>query len=265
MAEVIAGARVYIPAPPVTPLGGGVLSVARVVESQGDHALMGAQFLSDACADLSEWTEWCTNDPVAAKLFDDEPDLVIGDPFVVYAGLSCDLQNANEARTRVRTRFDLAEGRGVDRNVVAMMEDQAVDLGGPFPVNQAMGVAEGYTAAVYGGVPTLLVPRQFIPCACGNGALKNNLDGSLQTCQGSKVANVTTAMAATPPAPGPVPDTSTIYVTGQITLLRSDVNVFSVPQQLLADGAFAPARALAERVYVPLFECLVAKVEASCS
>jgi hypothetical protein len=48
-------------------------------------------------------------------------------------------------------------------------------------------------------------------------------------------------------------------------MLRSPVNTFSVPQQPRDDGTYAPARALAERIYVPLFECLVAKVEASCS
>jgi hypothetical protein len=90
--------------------------------------------------------------------------------------------------------------------------------------------------------------------------LRANLDGSLTTCQGSLVANVTI------PLDDPVVTaTETIYVTGQITLLRSPVNTISVPQQPRDDGTYAPARALAERIYVPLFECLVAKVEASCS
>ena len=43
------------------------------------------------------------------------------------------------------------------------------------------------------------------------------------------------------------------------------MNTISVPQQVFANGTFAPARALAERIYVPLFDCLVAKVEVTCS
>jgi hypothetical protein len=38
-----------------------------------------------------------------------------------------------------------------------------------------------------------------------------------------------------------------------------------VPQQVAPNGTFAPMRALAERVVVPVFDCLVAKVEVTCS
>ena len=259
MAEMITGARSYIDAPPVTPLGGGLLAAARVIDTTG-HELMGAHYVSDACADVEEWEEWCANAPVGRKLFDEASEVVEGDPFAVYAGVACHLQSMSEASEAATRRLALAEGRRVDLKVRAALEAAAVDLGGPFPVNEAIGVAEAYMATVYGGVPTLLVPRLFVPCACGCGALKNNLDGTLTTCQGSLVANVTTPITAPVVAPS-----ETIYVTGQVTLLRSPVNAISVPQQVADDGTYEPARALAERVYVPLFECVVAKVEASCS
>lgn len=258
MPEMIAGAREFIAAPPVTPLGGGVLSVSRVIDTDG-HELMGAMFQSDACATVEEWTEWCENSPVAAKLFEDASSIVDGDPFAVYAGVECDFQRVDEAATRARNRLTYGEGRAVDRAVVARLEDAAVDLGGPFPITQAIGMAEAYMATVYGGVPTLLIPRLFLPCACGSGTLRRNPDDSVSTCSGTTVAAVTTEIA------DPMDDNATVYVTGQITLLRGSVNAISVPPQTHADGTYDPARALAERVYVPLFECVVAKVEASCS
>jgi len=258
MPEMIAGARAYIESPPVTPLGGGVLAAARVIPTSG-HELMGAQFLSDACAELSEWTEWCDVTPTGTKLFDGSYGLVEGDPFVVYAGTDCVSETVAEARTRAVNRLDLLEGRSVDAAVQALAETTAIDLGGPFPVSQAIGVAEAFMATVYGGVPTLLIPRRLVACACGY-SLRVNLDGTLTTCQGSHVANVTTPI--TTPVTG---DAETIYITGQITLLQGPVTAISVPTQTLTAGAFAPARALAERVYVPLLDCVVAKVEASCS
>lgn len=258
MPAMITGARAFIDAPPVTPLGGGVMSVANVVNTDG-HELMGAQFESNACADVEEWEEWCTVAPTGRKLFDDARAYVEGDPFALYAGVACDLQQVDDAMQRAVDRLDLAESRGVDRKVRELLEVEAVDLGGPFPVNQAIGVAEAYAATVYGGVPMLLIPRLFVPCTCGNGAVRVD-NGRLMSCQGSQVANVTTPITEPVTA-----ETETIYVTGQITLLRSSATSISVPQQTRLDGTFAPARALAERIYVPLFECLVAKVEASCS
>ena len=60
-------------------------------------------------------------------------------------------------------------------------------------------------------------------------------------------------------------DTATMYVTGSVVVFRGPVKTISVPQQVFDNGTFAPMRALAERVYVPVFDCLVAKVEVTCS
>lgn len=263
MPEMIAGARWFldVPAPPV--MTGGVLSVARVIDNPPVHALMGSEYTTDACATAQEWTEdWCTMTPANPKVFDTGWDLVQGDPFVAYTGLECMLTTLNEAKGRAIKRFDYAESRSVDKGVAAWLDaNAAVDLGGPFPVNQAIGIAEAYAATVYGGVPTLLIPRQFVCCStCG--CIERGLDGSLSTLLGSQVAAITTPMTL-PVAPDAA---GTMYVTGQITLLRGEVSSYSTPQQVLDDsGNFAPPRALAERIYVPLVECLTAKVQVTCS
>jgi len=263
MAEMITGARWFLDVPAPSVLGGGVLAVARVIDNPPTHALMGSEYTTDACATAQEWLEdWCTMTPANSKVFDTGWELVKGDPFVAYTGLECMLTTLNEAKNRAITRFDYAEGRSVDKNVAAWLSANAeVDLGGPFPVNEAIGVAEAYAATVYGGTPTLLIPRQFVPCACGYG-IRGNLDGSLTTCQGSQVANITAPITL----PVTAGATGTMFVTGQITLLRGAVSSYSTPQQVLDDtGRFAPPRALAERIYVPLIECLTAKVQVTCS
>lgn len=258
--SMITGARSFIELPNPAPLGGGVVSVARVIDTSG-HELMGVEGESDACATAEEWAEWCTMTPTGRKLFEGGPPIVFGDPFAVYTGVSCDLQRLNEAEQRARARLTLAESRAVDQHIDALLAADAdvVDLGGPFPIEQAIGVAEAFAATVYGGAPTLLIPRLVIPCG-GFVQFESSPGGTLTTVTGSLVAPLTTAVTV-PYVAGPV----TLYVTGQVTLLRGPVNSFSVPQQVADDGSFAPMRALAERVYVPVFDCLVAKVEVTCS
>lgn len=259
MAEMIAGARSRIELPPPTPLSGGVLSVAHLVDSNG-HDLLGVEAESDACATAEEWAEWCTMTPTGTKVFDSDPDIIVGDPFAVYAGVNC-LRPTAENQARALRRFNYAEGRAVDLHIAELLDADALDLGGPYTIAEGIGVAEAFAATVYGGQPTILIPRQFVPCACGcGGSLRNNLDGSLATCSGSPVGAITTPITV----PG-ISGTGTLYVTGQITLLRGSVMAFSVPQQPFGDGTYAPARALAERIYVPVFDCLSAKVEVSCS
>lgn len=258
--SMITGARSWIDLPTPEPLGGGVVSVARVIDTSG-HELMGVESQTDACASAEEWAEWCTTSPTGRKLFEDALTYVSGDPFAVYTGVACDLQKLDEAEARARRRLDLAESRAVDLHIDAQLaaDSTVVDLGGPFPLNQAIGVAEAFAATVYGGKPTLLVPRVVIPCT-GFTNFESSPGGNLTTVAGSKVGPITTAIAVPY-----IETTATMYVTGSVTLLRGPVSAISVPQQILDGGNYEPSRALAERIYVPIFDCLVAKVEVTCS
>jgi hypothetical protein len=262
MAEMIAGARQWIDLPDPEPLRGGVLSVARVIDAPDPHALMGVQAQTDACAEIEMWTQWCDMTPATEKTFEGAKEVVVGDPFALYVGVACDLQRIDEAQERARRRFGFAESRSLDAALYPTLETLADDLAtATLGVAQGIGAAEAYAATFYGGAPTLLIPRQFAGCACQSGALKTNLDGTLTTCAGSKVGLITA------PVTLPFTDASSaeIYVTGQIVLLRGEMIAKSVPQQVFDDGTFAPARALAERLYVPVFDCLVAKVAVACS
>lgn len=250
MAEVIAGARTYVDVPAPEVARGGVMSVASVVDDPDVHALMGALYLTDACATAEEWDEWCTMTPSSPKVFDTGPDVVEGDPFVVYAGVSCDFQKMDEAKARARKRFEYAERRMVDRAVAAWLAANADTIPGTgASITEAVGAAEQYAAEAYGGVPNVLMSIAMTACACHAHVVYPALNGALSTCQGSRVANLAV-------------DTDTVYVTGQITLLRGPVEVIAVPS--LGGTNAAPPRALAERIYVPLMECVAGKIDATC-
>ena len=62
--------------------------------------------------------------------------VVVGDPFAVYAGVSCDLQRVDDGKARAERRLTLTESRAVDLHIAELLDDDAVDLGGPFPVTR---------------------------------------------------------------------------------------------------------------------------------
>lgn len=253
---------VDIPPPPIAT--GGVLDVARVIDSTDPHDLLGAEYLSDACADGHVWEEFCTMNPAAAKVFDEGPDVVIGEPFAVYAGVECTLQRLDEAAERAKRRLAFTERHQVDLRVRDVLDAEAITLGtGALPVAQGIGILESYGATMYGGLPVITMSRAAVACMCSTVSVTRDLSGRLTTCQGTPVANISMALYSDPDS-NTDPNTWA-YVSGQITLLRGPVEVISVPQQPLGDGTYEPPRALAERIYVPLIECLVAKVEVTCS
>lgn len=259
---MITGARQYIniPAPPVAP--GGIMRTARVIPTDG-HALLGAEYETDACAEARLWDEFCTLPGVdcgasstGSKTFDGAPELVVGDPFAVYAGVECELTRLEEAQRRAERRLAYAEGAQIDARVVEILDGLATDASAAVPAQPGHVVSflEAFAARLYGGPLTVVISRSLIGCLCD--CLHIELDGSLTTKLGSRVAPVIPEDPATDP--------SMIYVTGQITLLQGPLKSYVAPPMQCADGTWIPTRALAERIYVPLIECVVAKADATC-
>jgi|SRR5262245_474442 len=243
---------VEVPAPAVAV--GGVLAAARVVPAASTHDLGGAQYLTDACAEGNVWLEFCFDAASnATKEFADAPEVVEGAPFAVYAGVGCDLARPQDSATRARNRLDYTERHQIDLHVVDWLGTNSADLGGPLPIARAIGILENYIAAAYGGVPVLYIPRVLIPEAAQQGLVTPSLNGGLVTAQGSVVANVDV---------DPTTTTFSIFASGQITLIRGPlIEALAPAGGIQADGTAAnPSRALAERIYVPLIECVAARL-----
>lgn len=278
MTAMMGYARSTVAVPPPLLRMGGVLSVANLIEvDDGDHALLGAEYLSDACAEGHVWDDFCstaavaaqcavpTTDPALLKTFEEGPDQVVGDPFAVYAGVACGLQTIEAAGARAKARLEYAAPAQIDAGVwLWMVANAPVTPIGPAPVAEALGWLEELHAAMYGGPTTFLVPRRFIGCLANAGVVQANLDGSLMTISGSRVAAVTRPLVANAGDPEVIDDM--VIATGQITILRGPVKTDSVGPMFRKDGSCEPARALAERVVVPMSECapLVASVTCCC-
>jgi hypothetical protein len=266
MALAIAGARarIDVPAPPIA--NRGFLSSVRVIPTTG-HALMGVEYISDACIPPANLYSqpWCPPtivsqcvDPAATtgdKDFGDYHNVIEGDPLVVYQGSNCQTDTIQDRLEHAERALAYGEGRLVDSLMWFWLDDKVgVDDTVVRSVQCSIGKMEADLAEQYGGVGTIVLPIAAAVAATAAGLAFRDLDGSMRSPVG------TTIVAAAVPHEDPMHG----FITGQITLLQGPVKSYSVPPMIRADGTCSDARALAERVYVPLVECLVSKYAMEC-
>lgn len=271
MAEVLTGARARINVAPPPVATGGFLAAANVIDvGDGAHELMGAQYITNACTGPNNgWTgKWCVT-PIASqcedpgappadpKQFDPYNEVVDGDPFVAYAGTECDLGTMADNLAAATAAFNFGERRNVDEAMAAWLDAQGVDQEVSGSAVCVLGEMEAFLAASYGGRGLIAVPVAVaIPLAAEGAIYPDTADaGNLVTALGTPVAAY-----ATPGLGGPYK----AYASGQLTLLRGPLHTYNVPPMVRKDGTCAPARALAERVYVPLVECVVGEFTMNC-
>jgi len=127
----IAGAQVYIDVPAPERKTGGVIDSVRVIDVTG-HALLGAEYLTDACNTLNEWLSNCETvyppgcaggpEPTNTKDFDNL-DLVSGAPFALYNGLRCEGpgQQVDALEARAKASLELKESHGVENYLTGLL------------------------------------------------------------------------------------------------------------------------------------------------
>ena len=179
--------------------------------------------------------------PTGRKMFEDTAEYVVGDPFAVYAGVG--LRPATPRRGR-------SPGRDPARPTprAAASTSTSTRCWPPTPTSstsagrsrstEAIGVGRGVRRHRLRRQADAAHPPPGRPLRLRHGAARvANLDGTLTTVAGSLVAPLTTADRRARSSADPV----TMYVTGQITLLRGPVNAVSVPQQVARRRHLRPA------------------------
>jgi hypothetical protein len=254
----ITGARMYVDVPAPERKTGGVIDSVRVIDVTDPHALLGAEYQTDACNTLNEWLSNCTTiyppgcaggPPLVDTKDFDTLDMVMGDPFALYNGVRCPSpgQAVDAHEARARASLELKESRGVEKYLTSLLTGLAgASVYAAADVVAAVAYLEQWLDDEYGGKGFIEMSRHTAVYACNAQIIGPGLDGRMSTCGG------------TPVILG-IGDEATLFASGQITLLRGPIGVFSVPEMLLADGSCAPARTLAERSYVPLIECASTK------
>lgn len=208
-----------------------------------------------------------------SKIASDGISIVQGHPFYLYHLLRCRaLGSWDRVETRSRDALRLGEQRAVERVLADLLARDAdvVDLTpGGTAQNPVDGLAllEGWSAANYGAVPVIHVPRAVGTILCAIGGVRRGTGGTtLETAQGALVASGGGYGTLYEPTSGagalPAPDAgeSWLYVTGTVTARRSPV--IEVRQQANTQGGVnGEVYALAERPYDLAWECITGAVK----
>lgn len=248
-------ARIYIQAPTLTPLRGGLRTSATVVDATDPRAAFGIEYQPEACGQASIDVNRCV-DTTTEKDFENGIGTVTGTPFTVYKGVECDLFSYEEVKRRASKGLELGAWRAVEEwtweNLLAV--NTTTDLT-PAPVPNlkvGIGLLEAYAAANYGGIATLHMPRSAV-------SLMYEVHGDpdhLHTLQGTKIANGAGYAANTSPAGVPAgAGEAWLYISGEVLVTRSPVVTADAP--MLVNNRSV---ALAEQVHTVTIECFVAAV-----
>jgi hypothetical protein len=265
--------------PVVSPLSGGVLDHADIVENlSGPVPPSGAFGLSFNCLETAVPTALCP-EVTEPKDFNG-PGTIDGFDFAVYGGLSCKGFGFDEETglQEIERVFALKESRGVER---ALMETRftlgpdddpgagvvnrwpaATDItpaGGAVPAKVGLALLEGFAAAQYSGQPTLHIPYSVGSLLAGD---------QIVVAEGGKFYTRLGAKAAVGPGyefpnndpAGDEADAGTrwLYASGEVMVARSALRSFALPDQYTND-----IYALAERRYIVAIDCFAAAIQVS--
>lgn len=196
---------------------------------------------------------------VGEKLFQ-KISVVTGDPFTIYKGVEC-LYVGDDDTEWARRALAVGEGRAVEEGVLRQILTRASTVNltpgsGAVKIRRGVSLLEGYAAQVYGGVPTIHASRTVASLALTDRAFQSDDAFRVTTRQGAVVANGGGYEANLGPNQVvPAAGEAWLYITGTVTLVRSEVDAYRA-----LDWKRNNQQALAERIYTPLVECFVAAV-----
>jgi hypothetical protein len=247
-----------IQAPAVALPKGGLLAVADVIDVGADsRAAFGFDYYSYLCGDGGLYAAPCGQ--VTGPTFDTEKtleggELVTAYPFAVYAGVDCDLFGRDEYGPAARNKLTGLEERLVGQAFQEIVNANLTPITVPVPVAASYSPSDVILAAVasleqyagrnYAGLPVLHLSRTQTAVLAAANYVVVNVDGSLQTVQGTPIAN------------SPGYEEFVPWITGAVHIWRTPIEVHSVDSVMTNT-----AQGLAERIYSVAVDCFVAIAE----
>ncbi|TFG51738.1 MAG: hypothetical protein E4H38_00885 [Gemmatimonadales bacterium] len=250
---ITGNARNYKDVGPPSPAKRTIFDCAEVIETSDPHDLLGIEYETAYCGKASRWDEaLCETAPSTTK---DQTSIstVAGDPFTVYSSVSCAPfgHSPEEMEAKAKDTLLFKEHMAVEQH----LEEWLIANGTPVaadPVvrNQAIGAVEGWLGEVWAGDGLILAsPFAASLLAVDGGLFWDDSSGLVTAC-------------------------GTSICVGNFGELGVGVHIYAVPRLILVRGpvftALAPIDTanvknltvgLAERTYVPLFECGAASCE----
>jgi hypothetical protein len=273
-------ARVPVANPTRAPLPYGLLSVAQSPPGGGVHWQNGVRLQPEACGAASSTVDPCPTPP--ADKTPTVTDLAIrgSEPFTVYSWVDCDDFGDNGvAEGVVRRALEWGEGAAVeqvfwtgnlsptgggqtvephlaeDTAVIAdgdVLQSAATVVGTAVKLKLALGQLEDALADCYMGQGVIHVPRIMGPFL-SDGGIVTKQGTQLITLNGNLVVLGTGYTGSSPAGVAGTNSSMWMYATGQVVMLRSDIDVPDFPSSF--NRAKNDLVMIAERTYVLAWEC----------
>lgn len=245
----MANPTLYVDAPARSPRRGGIREVAEFVTNS--RIGMGAvpEFTSTGCAFPVDDVVLCYPIPTGDQNEKnpegiDTIDAAV-DPFGLYAGVQCWLDNANDFEADSRLLLEQGEDRGIEEKLNTWLETLAATTAATF--TEAIAVAEEEADGAYLGAPVLVLNRGDTVRALAEGAVRLVDNGILMTANGTRILASSEITAGS------------VSAVGAITVLHTDIETHIAPT-VTSNLELA----ISERVYSIIVDCKYAvRIEVS--
>lgn len=284
------GPRLIVDPPRFTPSAFGLLSVAELRGEGDQHWLNGVTFRT-RCANLNA-AQGTTYDeciavtgtgaapPSPPKADNTNLRWRGATPWTIYAEFDCSPVGMDQAENDAAEALDRSEswqlerafwtGQAAGQNNIAfphlahsgaeildsqqvLLQSPVVTGGGPYPIQQALGVLEQRLGDCHGGAGVIHIPPKVMPRLAGAMGVERRGAG-LMTSNGNQLA-VGNGYPGSSPLGQATDDTSAwIYATGPVFVYRSRPRILNFGAETI-DRSENTVKLLAERTVVAGWDC----------
>lgn len=252
---------ILVPTRNIEPAPFGLLETFPPQALPGHGGLAGVEYDSEFCGTADAWVAPCVDPGVATKEEHDGIEQVTGIPIPIYHLFTCRLIgiSSSEATQRASRALDLGASRAVEEAFGQSIGAAAVDVtpgGTATGVVEALALLEQAGGSQYGGrrvihadlaVTTLLISQRLVQV----------VGGHLETLLGSIViAGPGYGGLQVPSAPAA--GAHWMYATGAVNVWQGETIDTPILPVTPYDNEF---KTIAERIYVPTYECFAAAAE----
>lgn len=246
----------------VQPAPYGLLETISAEALPAHGGLNGVEYDTEFCGPANAWVAPCVDPGTATKEPDDGVDQAIGVPTPLYHLFSCRLVGGvgeSEATERARRSLDLGASRALEEGFGTTIGSSATTVTtAPASVVEALATLEQFGGGAYGG-RRVIHASLYLATLMIRYNLVRIVGDHLETYLGSLVIAGPGYGGLEVPAP-PATGSQWLYATGEVRIFEGE----PVVTPLILDTPYTNEfKALAERIYVPTYECFAAAAEVS--
>lgn len=188
----------------------------------------------------------------------DSLEWVQGEPFMLYKGIECYLDDWASYETKARRALELGKGFGVESRLWELLGrtgvplDEADGTSRNDRIVSAIAALENYAALNYAGVPLIHIPRYAMVYLAAAGVLADG-PAPVHTHNGSLIVAGAGYGVTSGALPGGDDTVFAMAITGQVVMVDGDVTVSEAPAP-----EYNRAVALAEQGAALVVECIAA-------